>query len=375
MAAIPQSAMQDPTLAAIDREVERRASLEQPRPYLGASIIGTECERRLWYGFRWAAVEQFGAATLYRFEDGHRTEDLQASRLRLVPGLELHTLDPVSNRQFAVSDFGGHFRGHMDGAVLGILQAPKTWHVWEAKAVNDEKLAKLGKLKTEVGEKQTLAAWDPVYYAQAIIYMDYTGMTRHYLTASSPGGRVTDSVRTNADALVAATLKAKAERVIFAGEPRPKMSEDPAWYQCKWCPAHDVCHGQKLPPVHCRTCAHATPERDGSWSCTLLLKTLPINEQRLGCPQHRYIPALITYASATDADPVGNWIEYRTDDGRVFRNGDPQAGAYSSEDLRAIDPRLVGDPGLTQILSEFGATIPPAEKPAWNRPAPAWGVR
>lgn len=375
MAALAPVLIQDPTLAAIDREAERRAALETPRPYLGASIIGTECERRLWYGFRWAAVEQFGAATLYRFEDGHRTEDLLAARLRMVPGIELHTLDPDSGRQFAVSDFGGHFRGHLDGAVRGILQAPQTWHVWEAKACNDKKLDDLGKLKGELGEKAALAKWDAVYHAQAIVYMEYTGMTRHYLTASSPGGRVMDSVRTNADPLAAAQLKAKAERVIFGAEPRPKLSEDPAWYQCKWCPAQEVCHGGKLPPTSCRTCAHATPERDGTWSCTLLLKTLEVPEQRKGCPQHRYIPALVTFATPTDADPAANWIEYRTPDGRVFRNGAQTDGAYSSEDLRALDHRLIGDKGLESILTEFGATIPPAAKPAWMSPAPTWGAR
>lgn len=375
MAAIPLELQRDPTLAAMDAEVERIAAGDKPRLYLGASIIGTECERRLWYGFRWAAVEQFDAATLYRFDDGHRTEDVLANRLRLVPGLELHTVDPATSRQFGVEDFGGHFRGHLDGAVLGLRQAPKTWHVWEAKAVNDEKLAKLTKLKAEVGEKQALAAWDPVYFAQAIVYMHYTGMTRHYLTATSPGGRVTEGVRTNVDSLAAAQLRAKAERIIFAGEPRPKISNDPAWFQCKWCPAHKVCHGGALPPVTCRTCAHATPERDGSWSCAILRRALTAGEQRQACPQHRYIPALVSFATVSDADPTANWIEYRTEDGRVFRNGDPANGAYSSDSMLACPPQLLGDKGLDSILTEFGATIPPAPKPAWAAPAPAWGAR
>lgn len=371
MAAIP-TIERDPTLAAMDAEVELRASAEAPRPYLGASIIGTECERRLWYGFRWVVVERFTATTLYRFDDGHRVEDVLAARLRLVPGIELHTMDPESGRQFGVSDFGGHFRGHLDGAILGLRQAPKTWHVWEAKCTNDEKLDKLIKLKAG-GEKAALAAWDPVYHAQAVIYMHYTGMERHYLTAASPGGRRTEGVRTNADALAAAKLKAKAERIIFSPVPGGRISNDPSWYQCKMCPAHAFCHNVgdvQLPDVHCRSCTHATPERDGTWSCARHRKTLSIADQRAGCGDHLYIYTLIPWAEATDADEAANWVEYRTADGRVFRNGPPQTGAYSSESLRACPPPLVGDKGLEGILTEFGATIPPAARPAWSAPSP-----
>ena len=50
MALIPE--VVDPTLAAIDRELERMAALEPRRSYLGASAIGDECERKLWYSIR-----------------------------------------------------------------------------------------------------------------------------------------------------------------------------------------------------------------------------------------------------------------------------------------------------------------------------------
>ena len=120
-------------------------------------------------------------------------------------------------------------------------------------------------------------------------------------------------------------LRDKAERIIRAPEPPPRCSEDPAWFECRWCPFRDICHGEKMPAVNARTCAHATPELDGNgrWSCARCQRDLTPAEQARPCPHHRYIPALVTFAEAVDANEGENWIEYRLPDGRLFRNGDP----------------------------------------------------
>lgn len=362
MAKLPAMAMPDPTLAAIDAATEAAAARELPRGYLGMSQIGEPCERKLWYSFRWAMPRVLPAAALYRIEDGHRTEELLARRLRMVPGVQLYTVDPRTGQQVACADHGGHFCGHLDGVVLGLLQAPKTWHVWECKAVNEDKQAKLAKLVAERGEKAALVHWDPIYWAQAQVYMHYQGMTRHYLTAASPGGRSVVSVRTDADPAAAEELRAKALRVITAVEPLPRLSEDAANWQCRGCAAHAFCHGGKLPAVSCRTCAHATPALDGEarWTCARWSDDIPLDAQRTGCPEHRYIPSLVTFAEPVDADPAANWIEYRLRDGRTFVNGDPSVlgpRAYTSEELRAADPAAIGDPAVDAVREAFGARL------------------
>jgi hypothetical protein len=317
MVALPT--IEDPTLAAVDRALEERRNAEPARPYLGMSIIGKECERELWLTFRWVGREVSDAVTLKRFEDGHRGEDLQAERLRLVPGLELHTHDPNTGGQFAVEDCGGHVKGHMDGAVLGIIQAPKTWHCWEHKQVGEKKQTELLRFKTKLGEKDALFAWNPVYYWQGQGYMGYTGMTRHYLTAASPGGRHTVSVRTDYDEAAFLRLRAKARRVVFGARPPMGISADPTFYKCKWCAFHAHCHEAKWPDAaNCRTCLHATPEEDGTWSCARFAKTLSVDEQRQGCPAHLYIPDLIP-AEQVDAGP--DWVGYRLADGTEWRDG------------------------------------------------------
>jgi hypothetical protein len=186
MATLPQPP--DPTLEAADQTLEARDNAEPLRPYLGMSEIGRLCRRGLWLRFRWCAQPTFDAATLKRFEDGHRGEALQAECLQRMAGIILLTADPRTGQQFECRDLGGHFQGHLDGTILGLRQAPKTWHVWEHKQVDEKKQRALEKAKREHGEKPTLAAWDGVYYAQAVLYMDYSDLTRHYLTCPLRAG-------------------------------------------------------------------------------------------------------------------------------------------------------------------------------------------
>ncbi len=333
MVAIPQRS--DPTLQAVDVALEASAE-SRPRRYLGMSEIGHPCRRRLWYRFRWSWFDSFDAATLKRFEDGHDQEAKQIKRLRLVDGVTLHTVDPSTGEQFGLSDHGGHFKGHMDGAIHGLLQAPKTWHVWEHKSTEEKTVNKLDKLKGEHGEKQALAAWNETYHAQAQCYMHYTEMERHYLTCSTPGGRRTTSVRTNYEKETAEKLIDKARAIIKSSEPLERLSEKPEFYMCKWCEQAPVCHYGKVAEVSCRTCAHVTPGIDdgetwGRWSCAFHRKDLTTDEQVEACHQHVFIPALIP-CEVVDADAARNVVVYKIPGSKLtIENG---TGENSSKELR-----------------------------------------
>lgn len=362
MAQIPEHT--DPTLAAVDVAIEE-AQDRKHRPYLGMSGIGHPCERKCWYDFRWATPINHEALTLKLFDDGNRGEDVQAERLRMVAGLELHT-HTDDGRQFGFEDIGGHFRGNMDGAIHGLVQAPKTWHVWEHKQSSEKKQAELSRLKADKGEKDALAAWNEIYYAQAVLYMEYSGMTRHYLTCATPGGRHTISVRTNANKAEAAKLKDKARRVIFAAEPPLKLSERPDWYQCQWCDHKSICHYDRLPRIVCRTCAHVTPCEDGTWHCAMHSQVLSEQTQRVGCGDHLYIPALVSYGEMVDADSAARcqWVRYRhkkTENifyNRVESTTPPALNepAYTSAELHFAEPDAIGEDFVEDVRNLFSAT-------------------
>lgn len=387
MARIPKEAFGDPTLQAVGEQIEKSGNAEPARPYLGASAIGGPCERKLWYSFRWAFREWFDETSLRRFDDGHRGEDIMAARLRAVDGIELHTSDPRTGGQFLITAFGSHFQGHMDGAIHGLYQAPKTWHVWEHKCTNEKKQGELEKLKIEKGEKHALESWDVTYHGQAQIYMKLSGMKRHYLTCSSPGERSTISCRTDYVAKHGKELLEKAGRIIGAPEPPPKLSNKPEYYLCgpKWCSFRGICHEGALPAVNCRTCMHSTPigtdssaspnpAAGGRWSCALAADAdIPLDVQRTGCPSHLYIPTLLPF-KCVDASETERWVEYEVDGGGRFRNGPAPAG-HSSEEIRCSDTAILVDQITSYLKNDSRA---PWSAPESNEPSqdakPVWSA-
>jgi len=314
---------------------------DPPRPYLGASEIGEECERRLWYRFRWAALEKFPGRILRLFRTGHLQELRVYDELEGA-GLEVKPADE-DGRQFRFVDLGGHFSGGCDGFVRGVPGAEKTWHLLEIKTHNAKSFADLKKHGAQKSK--------PKHFDQMQIYMRKFGLDRALYFAVN---KDTDEIYTERVALDkehAERIEGKALRIISNALPGPKISERPDWYQCKFCPAHGVCHGQQVAEVSCRTCVHATPiasGEGGEWRCERYDCELPEENQRRGCLSHLMIPELVPFAKAVEAGD--DWIKFeRRDNGKPFYvvgdTGFPgdDSPHYSSRDLSAADPASVCD--------------------------------
>ena len=131
MAELPQP--QNSTRTLIFKQYEKSAEAGQ-RPHLGASELGHECERYLWLSFRWAKQPDFDGRMLRLFESGQLAEPRLIANLRAI-GVEVSDRDEKGG-QWRFSAVGGHVGGSMDGAALGLPEAPKTWHVLEFKTAN-----------------------------------------------------------------------------------------------------------------------------------------------------------------------------------------------------------------------------------------------
>jgi len=359
----------DPTLEAVDQAIVR-ANPSRERVYYGLSGAGRECARQNWYSFRWVAVEHHDAATHRRFLDGHAGEALMAERLKSVPNVDLRTEGP-DGQQFAVKALGGHIRGHLDGAVVGLLQAPKTWHVWEHKQVNEKKFTKLNKLKAK-DEKAALENWDQTYFVQAQTYMGLTGMERHYLTVTTPGGRDITSCRTDFQKDKHDKFMEEAADVVLSEVPPPRISEKPEFYLCKWCNFSEHCHGDKTAAVSCRTCMHVDPRDDGTWHCNFHDKKLTNKEQRSGCRDHLFIPELIPWAEFKSHDSDNNTTTYEIPSGKEITNAsvnDLTINRFTSKDLQHVDADLVDKDGeFLSAMAVFEPEIVRREK-AKKKPA------
>lgn len=350
MAAIPQPLALSATVRAIYAAYETRRQGEPARGYLGASVIGHACDRYLWLSFRWAGAEAFDGRMLRLFEHGHHAEPRFVAELRMI-GATVHEVGE-DGKQFGVQACGGHFRGHLDGRALGLPEAPKTPHVLEFKTHN----AKSFKALQDKGVREA----KPMHWAQMQVYMLLTGMTRAMYLAENKDTAELYEERVHLDKEAAQALIERAQRIIDAAEPPLRLSDDPAWFACKFCPFHAQCHGTEAPHVNCRTCTHSTPVDGGAWRCARHDGEIPVDFQRSGCDDHLYLPPLLErIGTPADADAEANTVTYTAPDGKTFTNG---GAGWSSAEIRACqDKRFLTAaadmPDVQQWRREFGAQI------------------
>jgi hypothetical protein len=304
------SNLTQPTIAAIDAAV----AAAEPRDFdhvVRSSSIG-KCERHLWYRYRWAhEPEQFDGRMLRLFHTGHAEEARMIAWLRLA-GVTVAAVDPVTGEQWEVVDLDGHFAGHLDGIVTGLIEAPKTPHLLECKTHNAKSFEQL--------KRHGVAVAKPDHVAQMQVYMHLKGLTRAFYLAKHKDTDELWSERIEYDPAHGAALIAKAARVKDANDPPPRISDDPAWFECRFCPSHFICHGTSFALRNCRTCIQSTPTAGGAWRCERDGRTLTTEDQRAGCPHHLYLPGLVP-GEQIDADEAAETVTYRLSNGETWVDG------------------------------------------------------
>tara|TARA_R110001599_G_scaffold277037_3_gene478380 strand:- start:278 stop:1120 length:843 start_codon:yes stop_codon:yes gene_type:complete len=262
--------LESPTLLTIDRKIEEGQD-DWRRAHLGASLIGHSCDRFLWYSFRWFSEPEFQGRILRLFRRGHGEEINIVADLRLA-GVEVSE-GPKDGEQWRFESLGGHFGGSMDAAVLGLLEAPKTWHVAEFKTHNKKSFDALVKDKVEKSK--------PQHYAQMQSYMHKSGMSRAVYIAVCKDDDRYYLERIHYDKYFSGELEEKANRVIFSKQPLQRISERPDYFMCKWCQHYDACHRDMAPQqINCRTCTKSSPKEDGSWFCGFKDSVLTLDDQK-----------------------------------------------------------------------------------------------
>jgi len=322
-------------IAKIDAAHE--AKKDHPRPHLGASVIGHPCDRWIWLSFRWAVIEKFPGRILRLFRRGQLEERTVHEDLRLA-GCNVSTINPETRKQWNFAD--GHFGGSCDGIITGGLpEAPKANHILEIKTHSAKSFADL--------EKQGVQKSKPQHWAQMQVYMAAFDVDRALYYAVNKDSDAIYTERVERDTKASFELYAKAQRLATADRMPEPLSADPTWYECRYCAAHDQCHGSKLTKqVNCRTCLHSTAERDGRWTCAHWGADIPDAEaQRNGCDSHILHPDLVPWQyEPTDAGVI--WL---TPYGKVSQ---PE---YSSAEIVA-NPQACAS-GIKNEWAHFGARV------------------
>jgi hypothetical protein len=257
-----------------------------PRDYLGASAVGEACERKLWYSFRWVVREKFEPRMMRLFQTGYLEEARVVNELKKI-GCEVLEKDE-NGKQWGFVDLGGLFRGSCDGVVLGIPEAPKTWHLLEVKTSSTKAFKEM--------QKKGVIAARAQHYAQMQIYMHYLELTRamYICVCKETDDLHIERIEYNKE--VALSLISKAERIINSEQPPERIKNaNPEFPPCSWCAANSLCHQltESIPENrNCRNCCFLSLSTK-EIKCDKHQRLLTIDEQRVGCSNHVFIPQIM----------------------------------------------------------------------------------
>lgn len=227
------------------------------RDHLGASLIGRECGRELWYSFHWATEKRFDGRMLRLFNRGHLEEPRFIALLTMI-GCSVWQVDE-NGKQFRIGDHNGHFGGSMDGVIQGLPDIPDQPVLGEFKTHNAKSFEKL------ISEGVLKAKWE--HFIQMQVYMGKNSLTWAAYCATN---KDTDAIHIELvqfDQLQYQRYLDRAGMIIAATSPPPRINESPGWFKCKFCDQKDVCHNGATLARNCRTCHWSRVAEKGAWAC------------------------------------------------------------------------------------------------------------
>jgi hypothetical protein len=202
-----------------------------PRPYLGASIAGGECLRKIQYD--WMCDLVHPVRLLDIFARGHFFEE-QSRKHLIAAGFKFK---PAETLGFVAVN--GLLQGHVDGIITAGPELPGITYpcLWEHKAVNSKGWRAL--------ERDGLEKAYPQYAAQVTLYQAYLDIPNPALfTVLNADSCERLHLIVSFDAQRAQAWSDRAVTVIEAtraGELLPRFTDDPTDWRCKMCGHRERC--------------------------------------------------------------------------------------------------------------------------------------
>lgn len=293
---------------------------DKPRTHLGISEIGEPCSRALYYKFHWCNFQTYDskhneARMLRLFKRGHREEErfvnyligigceVQRFAQELWYSEELNdykilewdadksggvgSYRPVASeyhvnkaksrglilKQFRVSGAMGHYGGSCDGQAITPWIPDK--FLLEFKTHNSKSFSDYLNKGLHKSKPKHLAQMSGYGYKMNIEYGIYF-----------PENKNDDDIKIEVvrlDHKLGAELERKAEDIILAKELPPRISDNPAFFECKFCEFISQCHYSAAPLKNCRSCRMSLPTENATWTCSRYNQIIPVEFIEKGC--------------------------------------------------------------------------------------------
>ena len=262
------------------------------RSHMGASMLGDECPRKVWYNFRWATKPKFSGRTLRLFNRGHLEEGRIIAMLLMI-GAEVWQQDENGN-QFRISWAEGHCGGSGDGVARGIPDlAADVAFINEYKTHGEKSFIELaGKLpewrlyvegKGNFTGKGVREA-KPEHYTQMQLYMRKMGLAvaLYVAVCKNTDDLYMEIIYLNPE--YADQYLQRGDDLVWRETAPKKINTSAGFFKCRFCDDRPVCHLGETPDINCRTCQFSSPQKGAAWSCSKHQMVLTKEKQLVGCP-------------------------------------------------------------------------------------------
>jgi hypothetical protein len=234
----------------IDQGILARRAKEPPRKYLGASLLGDPCTRRLVYiATQTAPDEELTPQKIRIFDVGHTMEDFlggsesdiaftnAAARWFHDAGFNLRVKDS-KGRQFGWEAIDGKIQGHIDGVILDgpPIESMHYPALLEIKSVNKKSWSRFKKHGVRIASD--------LYFGQMQLNMAYLDVFHTVFTAINKDTSELTHELIEFDPKVAQRLSDRALEVVTMaskGELPERIASQSDYFICRMCSYYRRC--------------------------------------------------------------------------------------------------------------------------------------
>lgn len=302
------------------------------RWHLGASIIGDSCKRKLWYIYRWVAqdhktgrvqrllqrgnleearfieyLEGIGATVWHQNTEGlmyhpescsywvsNGTETDIDAELSFDVNFSDDKINHIANakrqgvkfKQYRVSFLNGHFGGSLDA----VIKLPENYGIAEP-ILGEFKTNGTGRGFTDLTRDGVARSKIPHFTQMSIYGYGHNLQYGAYFNVNKNDDDLHVEI-VKLDFKLAEQSISKAESVITSQEPPARISDNPAYLDCKMsCAFKDICHSGAPINKNCRSCANCVPTNNAEFWCNRENGVIPRDFVPKGCDNYLSIVA------------------------------------------------------------------------------------
>ncbi len=197
---------------------------DDARDYIGASSIGSDCYRQIWYQFKGVKAEKVPGRFRRIWDTGHKLESLVIEWL-----IKSDVRVSVTDETYHAINMP-YFQGHVDG----FIKFGKKVSILEIKTAKHASFT--------IFKSKGLKVWNPQYYAQVQAYMGMSGVNSAYILVLNKDNSEISDEFVAFDSDFYEELCLKAEMIYRSTIEPPRINGSALFYKCKCCKYNKVCH-------------------------------------------------------------------------------------------------------------------------------------